>query len=246
MLIVGIDCATADSKVGLALGRLEAGRLEILEVTLASLERPAARVAYQWIEGTGEDYLVAFDAPLGWPTSMGLALATHRAGELIVPEPNQFFRRATDIFVEQQLRKRPLDVGADRIARTAHAALRVLHQLRQELEIPVPLAWNQDWQGVAAIEVYPAATLRSRRLSDKSYKKPEQREARESLLESFNHEMTFRYPTDLLVRSADALDAVACVLAGKDFVQGFALQPEDTELAQREGWIWTAPIGFSG
>src|SRR5437016_7332440 len=40
------------------------------------------------------------------------------------------FRRVTDDVIYERLGKRPLDVGADRIARTAHAALRFLEELR--------------------------------------------------------------------------------------------------------------------
>ena len=55
---------------------------------------------------------------------------------------NAMFRRITDVFIQTRLGKRPLDVGADRIARTAYAALAILAILRVELGIPIPLAWT--------------------------------------------------------------------------------------------------------
>jgi hypothetical protein len=74
-------------------------------------------------------------------------------------EPNELFRRATDDDIKLRLGKRPLDVGADRIARTAAAALKLLDRLRRETGRPIPLAWTPDedptWR---AIEVYPVAT----------------------------------------------------------------------------------------
>jgi hypothetical protein len=44
----------------------------------------------------------------------------------------------------------------------------------------------------------------------------------------------------VIENSADALDAIACALAGRDFASGRALPPDNLELARREGWIWTA------
>jgi hypothetical protein len=40
--------------------------------------------------------------------------------------------------------------------------------------------------------------------------------------------------------AADALDAVVCLLAAKDFLDGAAIRPTDLAMAQREGWIWIA------
>ena len=63
-------------------------------------------------------------------------------------------------FIQQKLKKTPLDVGADRIARTAYAALHLLGSVRVQLHLSIPLAWAPtDISVVAAIEVYPAATL---------------------------------------------------------------------------------------
>jgi hypothetical protein len=35
----------------------------------------------------------------------------------------------------------------------------------------------------------------------------------------------------------DALDAVVCLLAGFDFMQGVMMRPDDQALADKEGWI---------
>ena len=52
------------------------------------------------------------------------------------------FRRSTDDAIAERLSERPLDVGSDRIARTAHAALSFLERLRKLLDAPIPLAWE--------------------------------------------------------------------------------------------------------
>ena len=70
------------------------------------------------------------------------------------------FRRTIDLFIQQKPKKTPLDVGAGRIARTAYAALAILETLRTELGMAIPLAWTgADILPVAAMKVYPAATL---------------------------------------------------------------------------------------
>jgi hypothetical protein len=63
--------------------------------------------------------LDAIDAPLGWPKPLAETLIDHRAGLPIETPANAMFRRTTDLFIQRKLKKTPLDVGADRIARTA-------------------------------------------------------------------------------------------------------------------------------
>jgi hypothetical protein len=94
--------------------------------------------------------------------------------------------------------------------------------------------------GPAAIEVYPAATLIAHSLSCTGYKKAKEVEARRSLVACLRNVMAL--PTSLAVcdDSADALDAIVCILAAADFVNGRAMPPEDRQLAEREGWIWVA------
>lgn len=60
---------------------------------------------------------------------MRARLPTHEAGKPIRVPKDQFFRRGTDRFIHQTLGQRPLDVGADRIGRTAHAALTLIQDL---------------------------------------------------------------------------------------------------------------------
>ena len=98
--------------------------------------------------------LLAIDSPLGWPVAMHLALCGHRAGEKITASPDKVFQRATDEFIKDKFGKKPLEVGANLIARTAHAACELLG----ERKIPVRLKPG-ILKRLSAIEVYPAATL---------------------------------------------------------------------------------------
>ena len=41
-----------------------------------------------------------------------------------------------------------------------------------------------------------------------------------------------------LEADADVLDAVVCMVAARDFIEGSAEPPENAGIAAREGWIW--------
>lgn len=43
-----------------------------------------------------------------------------------------------------------------------------------------------------------------------------------------------------IVATDDALASVVCALAGYDFLNSKCYEPEDLELAKKEGWIWVA------
>jgi predicted RNase H-like nuclease len=196
------------------------------------------RVA-RWASEAEGSVLIAIDAPLGWPRSMGEALATHRAGEEVMVAPNDLFRRATDRHIQRRLGKTPLDVGADRIARTAHAALRLLGSLRARLVDEIPLAWDPRSRGrMTAIEVYPAATLVSHGIRSKGYKKSVHLAERREIVSALSQSLVLEMDSAVLETNADALDAVVCVLAAKDFLEGYAHPPDDPETAGVEGWIW--------
>lgn len=238
--VIGIDAATQPKNIGLALGSIRTKGSQIDEVATASTMANVVSTVAGWCT---ESTLVAIDAPLGWPVGFGGVLAEHRAGDEIAAPANQIFRRRTDDEIHSILGKRPLDVGSNLIARTAHSALMLLGRLRQQLDQPIPLAWEPDSDHtVRAIEVYPAATLISRRLSDRGYKrgKSDAVHARESILSSLSREVRIEESIGEHARDSDhVLDGILCVLAGFDFLGGFAIPPEDPDLARREGWIWT-------
>jgi predicted RNase H-like nuclease len=238
--IVGVDCATVEARTGLAFGVLsDDGKLEVHRATFGTAGESASATIAAFVSEASQ-YLIAFDAPLGWPAKLSRELAAHGAGERVACPPDQLFQRETDRFVRRKLRKKPLEVGADRIARTAHAALRLLAEIRSKVSSPVPLAWEPG-KSSGVIEVYPAATLLSRGISPSGYKgneKKEARKARASILDRLSTELASSVPRELLIENHDLLDAVICVLAGADFARKQALLPRDRALAEREGWIW--------
>jgi predicted RNase H-like nuclease len=237
--IIGVDCATDPKKRGIAVGRTS---LDSCWVTKIETGLSDAKIA-AFVEDEKRyctQLLLALDAPLGWPAPMGNALSAHKAGDPFLPTADILFRRETDRFIREKFKKQSLDVGADRIARTAYAALTLLKYLSETSGYPVQLAWDAEFTGIAAIEVYPAATLRSYGLPDSGYKTKSDHKVRQEIIGGLNgvEEFFLDKSIALPLQSADALDAVICCLAGLDFLRGSVHQPADEELARKEGWIW--------
>jgi hypothetical protein len=237
--IIGIDCSTDDKAVAVAVGSATKSGAHVREVVVCGgIVGKAADVIFRQVR-PGVATLLAIDAPLGWPSALGRALAKHRAGMVLREESNDLFRRSTDRAVKSIIGQQPLDVGADRIARTAHWALQLLDDVGSRRGTSIPLAWNPaDVTDLAAVEVYPAATMKARGITARAYKKPAQRSERENLLGELRSHLTVPSDVSTFLRCADAIDAAACVLAGADFLNGHCLEPPELTLAKQEGWIW--------
>lgn len=239
--IIGIDCATQPQKTGLAVGLWDGTAVSLHTVTLGSKTTTLAHTLANWLPAD-QPTLLAIDAPLGWPADLGEQLITHHAGAPLAVPPNTLFRRETDRHIWQRTGKLPLDVGADRIARTAHAALALLAELRQRTGQPIPLAWQPtNLPPLSAIEVYPAGTAKILFAPERvpSYKGKEGGNGRHAILNKIKQEINLPPETKLLQQNDDALDAALCVLAGADFLQGRAEPPDNWPQAKKEGWIWT-------
>lgn len=233
--IIGIDCSTNLKKLGICRAVLRSNELVIEEVVTGNPD-PVSLI-HSWVKDA--PVLLALDAPLGWPDDLGKSLSAHMAGEAISVDGHQLFRRATDRYVKTKLGKQTLDVGADRIARTALWAVNFLNKLSQTLGKSISLAWTADYvDAVAAIEVYPAATLLSRGLALPGYKKLENHSTRIEILAGLESEITIGCQRAEIVATDDALDSVVCALAGYDFLANRCAGPADLELARKESWIW--------
>jgi uncharacterized protein (DUF433 family) len=177
---------------------------------------------------------------------MGAELSRHRAGEPIVVAANDLFRRTTDRYIQRYYGKTPLDVGADRIARTAHAALRFLSDVASARGERIPMAWSShDLAPVSVIEVYPAATLVALQCRSTSYKRSDQREERRQIARVLARFLTLGQCQSRLEEEADALDAAVCVLAGVDFLEDRSPCPVKRLPAEQEGWIWVRTVADS-
>lgn len=236
MKIIGIDCATQPNKTGLALGEWDGESCTVLEVQKGSQTHLPVDVVRGWLDD--QQTLLALDAPLGWPRAMGERLAEHQAGQLLGETSNHFFSRNTDRFVREKTGKRPLEVGAALIARTAHASLAFLEDLRCRSGRPIPLAWDPNVEEVRAIEVYPAATLISHGIPHEGYKGYKGLIVHQEILRELENSMVLPDECSHVEGNDDLLDAVICILAAVDFLEGNVHFPENPELAQKEGWIW--------
>ena len=234
--IIGVDCATDPKNVGLARGLWRNGKTRITHITNGQIHAPE-KIISEWITDSAI-CLLAMDAPLGWPQDFGRTLGDHSAGMPLHGEANRFFRRETDRFVQRTFGKVPLDVGADRIARTTLAALQFLDRIAKNIGVTIPLAWDPEFSGIVVIEVYPAGTLRAGQVQSTGYKGRNQRRARAQILDWLSEEVNLPKELTLAIDDPDVLDAMICILAGGDFLSGKAYAPEDLALAKKEGWIW--------
>lgn len=124
-IAIGIDWATQAKNIGLASGFFEDGRTRIDEVTIGSNDTGPGGTILKWTKQC-KSILIALEAPLDWLVELGKALNIHEAGRPIMVEPNQLFHPEADRSIREKIGKQPLDIGSDRIARTAHAALLLL------------------------------------------------------------------------------------------------------------------------
>ena len=243
--IIGIDCATQDAKRGLAYGIFQNNKLIITDVASCSLANPSLEIISNWLD-SNRITLLSLDAPLGWPITMAERLPLHKAGNpLEIEDNNRMFLRETDFVIWREFNRKPLEIGASLIARTAASALGLLENLRINENLDIPLAWEMgDIYETCAIEVYPAATLASRGIDVAGYRTGPLGETRRfQIIENLNRSCDIKIPKSQIAKAAnnpDSLDAVVCVLAGADFLRGNCISIPDNLLdtSRKEGWIW--------
>lgn len=236
--IIGVDCSADAKKVGLAMGEYRNSGISLFETKFGSDGNSIAEIIVDWIQ-TDDKVVLAIDAPLGWPEDLGNSLSSHLAGQTLSVESNLLFRRETDRFIKKTLGKQPLDVGADRIARTAYAALKIIGELQLAIKNKIEMAWSSDKvNAISVIEVYPAATLQCYGIRNGGYKEKGQKDEREDILKGLGKNMEIQCDLQHMIQSADVLDSAVCLLAAKDFLDGDVYFPNDFEKAKKEGWIW--------
>ena len=245
-VIIGVDCATDPKRTGIARALYQDGVMHLQAALAGRDANYLVDTLAGWMEDA-ERVLLCLDAPLGWPLPLGEQLAGHQAGELLIGDGNNLFRRETDRRIRKYTGKVPLDVGADRIARTAHAALKLLDRLRDRTGFEIPLAWEPGFETrAAAIEVYPAGTLAALEvpgLPSSRYKGRENEALRCEMLDKLPDYFVPEAVKNKLGIQDDVFDAVLCTLAGRHFLDGVCHQPEDLPLAKKEGWIWVTTKG---
>jgi predicted nuclease with RNAse H fold len=241
MTIIGIDCATLASKTGVTFAEYVNGRLKVQECMIGNAKIPIAQQVAGWLMSTSTA-LLALDSPLGWPALLGKTLLDHTAGLPIRAKANELFRRHTDEVVKDTLGKSPLEVGADRIARTAISALSLLADLGSLIGKNIELAWEHLLnEGIRAIEVYPAGTLRAYQRIEFVPNSGNVHQDKQSFIAKMRRNGRVQFDGGKSIDNEHVLDSVLCAVAATDFVQKKVIFPrtdEEWELARKEGWIW--------
>jgi len=238
--LVGVDCAVDARNTGVAIAVADASGCRLQGAQMAGTHRQLVTLVTQALAADGPAIL-ALDAPLGWPQPLAPALADHHAGDPLDGTADELFRRMTDRLIQARLGKTPLDVGADRIARTALATLRTIAAIRHEANRPLPLLWAPPAAGEAGIiEVYPAATLRTLGMGERRYKRDADHDVRRAISARLADLLDVGEHGPTLADMPDCLDAALCVLAAWDFARDLCPAPDAAQQprAQREGWIW--------
>ena len=235
--IIGIDCAVSEKNIGLACGIY--GQPSSLQYLVPGKKDHVIPQIVEWCQQS-DAALLTMDAPLGWPVNMGDELTHHEAGQPIKTKRNEFFNRETDKAIHRRYGKKPLEVGSNLIARTAHAALEMLDTLRDELHHDIPVRWSPSFRRgeFGAIEVYPAATVIAHGLGKGNYHSDKNLDRRDHIMRYLQKTLNFECEDEVLRTNPHVLDAALCVLAGQDFLDGTVVPPIHHEPVQQEVWIW--------
>lgn len=183
---------------------------------------------------------IGLDVPLGWPEAFVNALAAHRR---VAPWPiargqeESFFFRATDRFLREHTGVVPLAVTADRIARTAARAARLLSDLAAE-----GCAIDRSGMTGRVVEVYPAAALRRWASRVYRYKGLDGKIERATLAEElFGRDWLTFAPgcREIYATDEDSIDALVCSLVTRAHSKGLCepIPAQDLDCARIEGWI---------
>ena len=232
--------ATQPQKTGYAFAMYE-GDMTVIRLVDTCTGQDHRDIPEVIMERTTRDdrVLLAIDAPLGWPEVAGRAFVNHRAGQPLAWSSDELFHRYTDDFVRQQIGKRPLEVGAGLIARTAHAALVLIDTIRCRTgrEFEVITSSPSHWQD-GVIEVYPAATAIAHSRALFASDKADSTDAIQILNDGLSFDASVWAAT--WQGNPHRRDACLSVLAAHDFLRGVSIAPpaDHIEKARKEGWIW--------
>lgn len=236
--IIGWDSAVQEGNNGLVAAEYWDGRIRITDQWDHKV--PLDEILQLWI-GRSTQTLLAIDCPLGWPATFGTHLAGHQAGQPLAAHPLRFFKRLTDINIQERFGKIPLEVSADRIARTAFFTLGRLGKMGGNAGHQPGMLWDPEEEfSLGMIEVYPAAILLASGLKTSGYKNKMNDTVRSSLLREMTACYNVQIPADMnLISVEHDFDAFLCCLAGSDFLSGKCEGPPsvDEEII-KEGWTW--------
>lgn len=234
---LGIDLSADPARTAACLISWREGSVGRVEFLLAGSEDATRLGDDGLVEMITEADLSGIDAPFGWPVAFVEAVRTwsDRKTWSAGPDLTALRYRSTDLRVPGP--RRPLSVSTDLIGVTAMRCAAILDALGPDL----------DRSGMAgpAIEVYPAAALRSWGLTATGYKGGARSEVRRRLVADLVERLSGvcevgEEVSSLCERSHDALDSLVASLAVRARMRGLTAVPSDASeaaLARVEGWI---------
>ena len=187
------------------------------------------------------------DCALGWPQEFVEFVARHaNVDEKSTPVDGgmewrrRLAYRETDRNVREQTGRWPLSVSTDRLGLTAMRCAGLLSRMNSA-------GLNVDRSGSGTVvEVYPGASLRRWGFDTTGYRvSPDARAKLVALVREQATWLDIGSFADLMLKSADALDAVIAALAARASVLGISPSPppEHAQRARVEGWIALPPVG---
>lgn len=238
MQIIGWDSAVQEVNNGLI--RAELSDNGIIITGIWEQHSRLIEILSEWINRDTQT-LLAIDSPLGWPEIFAKKLCSHQAGQPIGADPANFFKRQTDINIHQRFRKTPLEVSADRIARTAFFTLQRIGEIADRTGKTIDVVWDHKTDfATGMIEVYPAATLIANSINTSGYKNRENKKQRDRMLPDLTEKYQVKMATTADITAIEHnFDAFLCCLSGFDFLNGKCEPPPRLdEGIRKEGWTW--------
>ena len=199
-------------------------------LTVTSVQRPTSDADILRAVAVSDEYLLAIDAPLGWPIAFRHQMEEWTIETWSSEQRDQLMYRATDAYLRAHGLGQPMSVSANLIAIPTMRTKALL----QKLGI---LALDGS---AGVFETYPAATLRAWGLDQIPYKGSKgSEEGRQELLNALTVRWNLAVPDrSALVNSDHTLDALICALTVHMVVrEGISIPPEHREEARVEGWI---------
>jgi len=225
---IGVDMASQPANTGLVI--LEAADAHSPLSVVDANSRASDADILEAVEAAPE-YILAIDAPLGWPRRFREQLQDWTLTDWDDEIRNELIYRSTDRYVSGVLKLgRPLSVSANLIAIPAMRARALLKRLK--------ISHLDGTDG--AYETYPAASLRVWGLDEIRYKGPRgTAEGRAELLHALIRRWGLRGGDhDLLTVNDHVLDALICAITVREVRQHPREIPTEYRAdAREEGWI---------
>ncbi|MET2010718.1 DUF429 domain-containing protein [Microbacterium chocolatum] len=234
MICVGIDLAAEPAATAVARLDADGTTLRLRDLHLGA-DDDAIVAAAAGADGVG------IDCAFGWPAAFVEFVSAHAAGRMPETAPTgkdgrrPLAYRRTDVEVQRRTGRWPLSVSTDRLGLTAMRCAVLLDRFARAGE-------HVDRAGSGRfVEVYPAASLRIWGLLEPRYKvDPDARAATlDRVLAAAAPIGTTASQRELMVRSADAFDALIAALATIAHRRGrtHPVPGHLGEIAAAEGWI---------